>query len=146
KLSIPLVRPEDERTFKSLYITSGTPDHRKQDSQTVETAPSTVSEAPSIHEASTSASAGQQATSSRAMNGSTTAVESDDVASTGRRSLEQRPFLGLVTTRPDSKDGNEPSPAPGSVSRSGTSPAIWSNWRREGDKASTMDWVNASKN
>ncbi|OCK78431.1 hypothetical protein K432DRAFT_301974 [Lepidopterella palustris CBS 459.81] len=146
KLQIPFVRPEDDRTFKSLCLTSGSTNHQKQPAALVDTAASTVSDAPSIPETSPPVTSHQKPATGLADLDGMTAAGLDDGGSTGRQSLEQRPLLGLVTGRTESKEGQESSPANSSISRSGPSPAIWSNWRREGDRSSSMDWANASKN
>lgn len=147
KLRIPLVRPEEERTFKSLFVTSGSPNVQKRHPEPIKMAHSTALEAPKIPEKAHSVLNDQQHVSASAeLNDGGVAVGSDDGASTGRQSLEQRPSLGLLTNRTESKEGSDPSPATSSAVRSGASPAIWSNWRRDGEKTNTMDWANASKN
>lgn len=147
KLRIPLVRPEEERTFKSLFVTSGSPNVQKRHAEPIKVARSTAPEAPKIPEKVHSVLNDQQHVSASAeLNDGGVAVGSDDGASTGRQSLEQRPSLGLLTNRTESKEGSDPSPATSSAAHSGASPAIWSNWRRYGEKTNTMDWANASKN
>lgn len=147
KLRIPLVRPEEERTFKSLFATSGSPNVQKRHPEPIKMAHSTAPEAPKTPEKAHSVLNDQQHVSASAeLNDGGVAVGSDDGASIGRQSLEQRPSLGLLTNRTESKEGSDPSPATSSAARSGASPAIWSNWRRDGEKTNTMDWANASKN
>lgn len=139
KLRVPLVRPEDEHTFKSLYITSG--ERGLAWSQTEE---ETSSSNPTTADAT-----GQDSASSlqhrpvmpSQVNGSVAATSSDD-GSTGRRSLEQRPRLG-TSTRSDSREGHDSSPA--SAARSGPPAAIWNNWRRVTEKPSSLDWANVGK-
>jgi ubiquitin carboxyl-terminal hydrolase 4/11/15 len=138
KLQIPLVRPEDERTFKSLFVTSGSV-HSARHQITGENPVPAISEVDIVDTGSTLEHAVAN------LNGTRTSTSSDDGGSTGRRSLEQRPFLGLTTTsRPESKEGQESSPS-SAAPRSGPSPAIWSNWRRDTEKPSSMDWANVSK-
>ncbi|KAF2180805.1 cysteine proteinase [Zopfia rhizophila CBS 207.26] len=144
KLQIPLVRPEDERTFKSLYITSGFRNLTKEQAPLEKTA-SRPSETAAIGESSvTSSGLERPVVNTSEVNGATGTTVSEDGGSTGRRSLEQRPLLGLNTNRTEAKDGVDASPA-SAAPRSGSSPAIWSNWRRDADKSSTMDWVNVGK-
>jgi ubiquitin carboxyl-terminal hydrolase 4/11/15 len=144
KLQIPLVRPEDERTFKSLFITSGFPSSMEEPTTTEKGVTATI-EPETVGEGSLSGSTmGQPSTVPSRVNGASTTLGSDD-GSTGRRSLEQRPLLGLSTTRIESKDGGtETSPA-SAAPRSGPSPAIWSNWRRDTEKSGSVDWANVGK-
>lgn len=138
KLQTPLVRPEDDRTFKSLFVTSGPVHPTGQQKAGDKSIPLTLD--------TDTASEGltlERATAK--LNGTGTTTSSDDGGSTGRRSLEQRPFLGLTATaRPESKEGQDSSPS-SAAPRSGPSPAIWSNWRRDTEKAGSMDWANVSK-
>jgi ubiquitin carboxyl-terminal hydrolase 4/11/15 len=137
KLQIPLVRPEDERTFKSLAITTqdqaafagygrpkgGSMEHSAQLSS--QDAPRTTSVA----------------------NGSGTA-SSDDGGSSGRRSFEQRPRLGVSTSmRTTSKETQDSSPT-GTAPRPGPSAAMMGNWRRDSaEKTNTgsLDWASVGK-
>ncbi|KAL5407992.1 hypothetical protein PMIN06_011942 [Paraphaeosphaeria minitans] len=146
KLRIPLVRPEDEQTFKSLYITSGSPDRAQTElgveepSQLPENSSKQKepSDAPHTNLPSRSAAAAVKAT------GSATTSGSED-GSVGRRSLEQRPRLGLsISSRTESKDVQETSPG-GAATRTGSSPALWSNWRRDPEKSGSTDWANLGK-
>jgi ubiquitin carboxyl-terminal hydrolase 4/11/15 len=146
KLRIPLVRPEDEHTFKSLYITSGSHDSTQTQLGVEKPTPLPVksstpkdpSDAPHGGRPSRSAAAAIKAT------GSTTTSGSED-GSVGRRSLEQRPLLGLSTSsRSESKDAQESSPG-GAAARAGSSPAIWSNWRRDTEKTGSTDWATVGK-
>ena len=139
KLRVPLVRPENEETFKALYITSG--DRTLECSQTESARSSSALAATNaVHDDDVH---GQQHPSTVPPhgNGSVAATSSDD-GSTGRRSLEQRPRLGL-STRSDSREAYESSPA--SAARSGPPAAIWNNWRRDAEKPSSLDWANVGK-
>ena len=146
KLRIPLVRPENEQTFKSLYITSGSQTYTRTQPQvgqpTLPPAEASSSNKPSEHPPTVSRNA--LATTAR-FAGSTTTSGSED-GSTERRSLEQRPRLGLaMSSHTDSKETREASPG-GAAARSGSSPAIWSNWRRDTEKSGATDWANVGKN
>lgn len=143
KLRIPLVRPEDEQTFKSLYITSGTRDFAQSQADG-DRYTSVLSKASGMDEGLTSnPPLERRSNASVHINGASTTASSDD-GSTGRQSFEQRPHLGLSTSRSESKEARESSPT-GTAPRSGASPAIWSNWRRETEKPSSMDWANVGK-
>ena len=145
KLRIPLVRPEDDHTFKSLYITSGsrslTQTQSKVDQPTL--LAGKASSSSKLGDVAYSTSQNEAASSGKVM-GSTTTSGSED-GSMGRRSLEQRPRLGLAMgSRTDSKDVQEAGPN-GGAARSGSSPAVWGNWRRDTEKSGTTDWANVSK-
>jgi ubiquitin carboxyl-terminal hydrolase 4/11/15 len=140
KLRIPLVRPEDEHTFKSLYITSGSHNNtqRQLEVEKPTPLPLNLSNALTVERASRSAAAPAKPT------GSTTTSGSED-GSVGRQSLERRPLLGLSTSsRPETKDAHESSPG-AAAARACSSPAIWSNWRRDTEKTGSTDWANAGK-
>ncbi|KAF2465810.1 UCH-domain-containing protein [Lindgomyces ingoldianus] len=142
KLQIPLVRPEDERTFKSLYVTSGPLSSLKQE-QPPQKSSSAPSEVGTVGEGSVASSTLElSVTSASKTSGLTGIANSEDGGSTGRQSMEQRPFLGLSTIRTEPKEGAESSPASAAPR---TSPAIWSNWRRDTEKPGTMDWANVGK-
>jgi ubiquitin carboxyl-terminal hydrolase 4/11/15 len=137
KLRVPLVRPEDEHTFKSLYITSG-----EQNLEWSQTEAEKSSFVPATANATQDPASLQHPSNMPPhANGSVAATSSDD-GSTGRRSLEQRPRLG-VSTRSGSRDGQDSSPA--SAARSAPPAAIWNNWRRDTEKPSSLDWANVGK-
>ncbi|KAF2732115.1 UCH-domain-containing protein [Polyplosphaeria fusca] len=144
KLQIPLVRPEDENTFKSLYITSGSPNNWKSQAM-VDKPVQASSEAGTVGEGSVSGSMLERRSNSNARsNGTALVTSSDEGGSSGRPSLEQRPFLGLSTNRMESKESTEASPA-SAAPRTGASSAIWSNWRRDTEKPSSLDWTSVGK-
>jgi ubiquitin carboxyl-terminal hydrolase 4/11/15 len=144
KLSIPLVRPEDERTFKGLYLASKSVDSVGKSNlepllnglkQTI-SADSTLDDTAVTHLQRTSSGHPSPAIepedkprrSSFGDDGSTTST---------RQSFDSRPSLPALTTssdgRPSSDTNSNTAPA-----RSGPSPMIWSNWRRDSEsKAST---------
>lgn len=139
KLRIPLVRPENELTFKSLYITSGSR------SQPTAEKPSIVDDQAALAKqpGDTSAEASSRENFSKIAGTSTTSGSEN--GSIGRRSLEQRPRLALSMTRADSKDAQEPD-TPSNTGRAGSS-AVWStgSWRRHTDKPGSADWANVGK-
>jgi ubiquitin carboxyl-terminal hydrolase 4/11/15 len=124
KLQIPFVRPEDERTFKSLTISS-----KPSTDQASKEVDSSYCERPKqgvVGENDTST-----ATRSRPRGFSRPSVPGttgSDGGSIGLRSLEQRPTLGLATSaRPSgTKDVQDQSP----TSAARPSPATLDTWRR----------------
>ncbi|CAO2651373.1 Nn.00g039430.m01.CDS01 [Neocucurbitaria sp. VM-36] len=145
KLQIPLVRPEDERAFKSLVISN-----RPHVSTDIQEAASSVSVQPQpdpMNERSARLARKSQSAALQ-LNDMSTADSSDDGGSSGRRSFEQRLHPDLPTsTRPDTRDGEVSSSANGPP-RSEAPPAIWSNWRRnqsEKSNGSALDWANVGK-
>ncbi|KAF2846418.1 cysteine proteinase [Plenodomus tracheiphilus IPT5] len=151
KLRIPLIRPEDDRAFKSLSTTSmasvatgaqqsGSSAVRQASREETTAGSATVLQAPSI-------AASRRNNNNNNNNDNSTAMSSEDGGSSGRASLEQRPRLGLTTNRTGSKDGQDQTSVSG-ASRSAAPPAIWSNWRREQQEKSTagsVDWANVGK-
>ena len=138
KVQIPLIRPEDDRTFKFIRMTSSD----------VDKLPVTevLRPAPASENGTNDSTADQPLAIPAKSNGPVVAPPSEDGSSIGRPSLEQRSFLGMGATRMEGKDAVvEPNPA-SSGSRSGTSPAVWSNWRRDTEKPSILDWASVGKN
>ncbi|CAA9963207.1 Ubiquitin carboxyl-terminal hydrolase [Pyrenophora teres f. maculata] len=145
KLQIPLVRPEDDRAFKSLHVSSlSRASTMERGSVPASTRVDSMSENPS------KSVAHEQFPSADKSNGMETAPSSDDGGSSGRTSLEQRPHLALsASSRSDTRETQDPASASGAP-RSGASPAIWSSWRRDqGEKTSTgsgsLDWASVGK-
>ncbi|ORY02563.1 hypothetical protein BCR34DRAFT_80653 [Clohesyomyces aquaticus] len=143
KIQIPLVRPEDERTFKSLYITSGSLSASRSEPTPGKPLHALSDTGTTGGDSTTGGALERPATGTTKSNGSARTPSSDDGGSAGRRSLEQRPFLGLSTNRTEAKNATESSPA-SAAPRSGTSPGIWGNWRRDTDKsgAGTVEGVD----
>lgn len=165
KLSIPLVRPESEAAFKSLFITSNTaqPTTEKaeedskdeiylirlgQGSSTASVSSTATSPPPGKYRplGAIAAEVGSVDSAKGGTNGS-----DSDARPPSRQSNILRPSLSLINTRSDARDQpGEPS-SQNTPLRSTTSPAIWSNWRREGSTSATtpstgMDWASASRN
>jgi ubiquitin carboxyl-terminal hydrolase 4/11/15 len=135
KLRIPLVRPEDERTFKTLYTTSSKQSQIRSQTE-AEKSSSNRMETDAVHE---NASSSQQHRASVVSQGNgNTVVTSSDDGSTGRQSFEQRPRLG-ISTRSGSREAQESSPS-SAAPRPGATPAIWNNWRRD-----TENWASVGK-
>ena len=161
KLSIPLVRPEDERCFNALRTVGG------------QSLPSTahvkVQELP-LQEASMINGLGQS-THNSGDRLSSMASESPS----WRKSAEPSRELAIADagasdnddsagSRPASRDGSSRTPlgiatrvelaegqqddSRGISARTGPAPAIWSNWRREGTgpaQSSQVDWANSKQ-
>jgi hypothetical protein len=175
KLSIPLVRPESEAAFNSLYITSGNP-HTAQQHPAPSAAPREQlylnglgqgSSGASLSSAATSPPPGKYRPPGAIAAESSGSVESAKAGAAGssdsearpasRTSSASRPSLSMLHTRSDlasdepAESGSHTTPL-----RSGSSPALWSNWRRDGPGTSSpatsaqatrgLDWANAGKN
>lgn len=166
KLSIPLVRPENEATFRDLYITSGYALHAP--SQPTKVEHDLRKEQPYLNGLGQSSSvascssvgATPPPSGKYRPPGALAADTGTDSAKPGaltseaeaRPSSEQsnasRPSLLLINTRTDAV---EPS-AEVTPLRSGSGPAKWSNWRRDGAASATvspqpgtLDWAAAGK-
>ncbi|KAK7538625.1 uncharacterized protein J3D65DRAFT_552145 [Phyllosticta citribraziliensis] len=141
KLSVPLVRPEDESTFKSLQ--TSTHEHRAASPMTLEGLKQ-ASPAPTAHPN------GRHATVAFS--------EDDPVTTPDRRSMERNAPGSSAAHRLDqTKDAHSDSDhatAPSQVSRSNSSSsAIWGNWRRiESEKSDSTapttaaDWASLGRN
>jgi ubiquitin carboxyl-terminal hydrolase 4/11/15 len=144
KLQIPFVRPEDERTFKSLAITNQSYGHIDPQDKGIPVLEQ--SKQCLMGDSIPTVSQGAVRAGSKP-NGSST-PGSDDGGSTGRMSFEQRSRLGLSNpTQLSTKEAQDSSPT-GTNARPGPPPAMLSNWRRDStEKASTgsLDWANVGK-
>ncbi|KAL9083772.1 MAG: hypothetical protein Q9165_008382 [Trypethelium subeluteriae] len=167
KLTVPLVRPENDATFRSLYITSRDPSQVRAVQNQQPSISTTVGEPamqPSFLASPTTASSVRDASPSEKARGSASSTtgtgsprtEGVDVAteegtptpSAAHSVPVERPSLGILTAKAEEKS-TEPTGSLGPTpprSGSGTSPGIWSNWRREGSATNQMDWANAGKN
>ncbi|KAF9637304.1 hypothetical protein BFW01_g8200 [Lasiodiplodia theobromae] len=152
KLSIPLVRPEHDGAFKTLQVSSSPwvrPDEQGNHQDTYQEAAighAVVSEKPmpqtleglkavSVSPAPTGSDSDRNVTVPSSEDGNTS--QSD------RRSLE-RPAWGS-SSRNGAKESTEGDSTGPGLSRTGSSPAIWGNWRRNAEKSESMDWAGASK-
>lgn len=165
KLSIPLVRPENNATFKSLYITSGTPASFTMKSRTGGSKPSSAHSGsavdlrngePNRRDTITPSDLRTEAQpeSPAPAKGASTNV-SDRSSPEPKKSVQpqdhdRKPSLGRISTEqnPEDKDLTEPNSSLTSSSRTGSSPAIWNNWRRDGTTGTSQasDWANVSRN
>lgn len=133
KLRIPLVRPENERTFNTLAITSS----RKLRH---------LEERSRGDDEHTTAAAHEDPPVQSHFNANETL--STDAGGSATRTFEQRPRLGVSTsTLGTNKEVQDSSPT-GIASRSGPPPAMLSNWRRDSTERSntgSLDWANVGK-
>lgn len=134
KISIPMVRPEDEHAFKSLFIASsslkalevGKTTHplareetpleglaQSEPSRLTTKSPSSAKPSPQIEP--------------NEKRDADSVLQDEPLPNAGRQSFEQRPTLVAINTSADTKS-TEPTPA---TARPGTSPGIWGNWRRD---------------
>lgn len=147
KLRIPLVRPEDDRTFKCLFTHSRS--YATVQTRSIKENMVNEPSKPEMgHGNSASVSAHEIPSAAAKPNGTHTASSSDDGGSSGRRSLEQRPYLGLATSiHAEQKGVQDVSPVSASL-RSSAAPALLNNWRRDAPEktmASPLDWANVGK-
>ncbi|KAK4546614.1 hypothetical protein LTR36_001831 [Oleoguttula mirabilis] len=169
KLSIPLVRPENEAAFRGLYVTSGAPQSAPPPSRLAKGVREQPylnglgqgSSAASLSSAAASpppgkyrppgAIAAEVGTSESAKAGA--AGSDSEVRPASGQSNSSRPPLSLLNTSAEGPDQPVDSSAQTTPLRSGSSPAIWSNWRRDGTTASaattpqssSLEWAGASK-
>lgn len=167
KLSIPLVRPESEAAFKSLFVTSGaaptakaTPSDSSKD-ESLSNGLGLGSSAASVSSATTSPPPGKyrspgvipsETTPSESTRGGATSSDNTDIRPASRQSSASRPALSLLNTRSDIREVPSEIGSQSTPLRSGSSPAIWSNWRRDAGPAPVnspqpagMDWASANK-
>ena len=163
KLSIPLVRPENEAAFRSLFITSGEPQTAPaiqeqqpkdlpylnglgQDSSRVSLSSTTASPPPGKYRPPGAVAA--ESLNLDAVKAAAVGSDSEARPASGQ-SNASRPSLSLLNTRDDEEQSSESGPQTTPM-RTGSSPAIWSNWRRDGGSSATtqsssLDWASASK-
>ncbi|EUC28845.1 hypothetical protein COCCADRAFT_8845 [Bipolaris zeicola 26-R-13] len=148
KLQIPLVRPEDERAFKSLHVSSCT--HAPSSEQSKRDVMAASTQHHSTSDGSATSAAHDTFLSTDKSTDTGTATNSEDGGSSGRMSLEQRPRLGLsLSSRLEDGNAGEPGAVSGAP-RSTASSAIWSNWRRDQVEKATaaagpLDWASVGK-
>ncbi|EMC99063.1 hypothetical protein BAUCODRAFT_389678 [Baudoinia panamericana UAMH 10762] len=170
KLSIPLVRPEDEGAFNSLYVGSGKPHTPSASAEAV----IAVKEQPylngfgqggsavSVSSAAASPPPGKyrppgaiaaEANNLESAKAGTPGSDTSDPRPASRASTSSRPSLALINTSSDlPEQGPSDTASQTTPLRSGGSPAIWGNWRREGStpvttpsQAPGLDWASAGK-
>lgn len=145
KLQVPLVRPEDETTFRSLSTSHG-PHQPVKPGSTSRNAAVDVPTPAEPRVKFLESSQTEQASVHRGQETGTT-ESSDDGGSSGRRSLEQRlPSASPALSRSDSKDAQLSSSA-ATNHRPGPTPAMLSSWRRDTNEKTSgaLDWANVGK-
>ncbi|KAF2768609.1 UCH-domain-containing protein [Teratosphaeria nubilosa] len=172
KLSIPLVRPESEASFNSLYVSTGKPQTAPQQPVSNEQPREQLflnglgqgSSGASLSSAATSPPPGKYrppgALAAEAGN-TVDAVKAgapgsdSDLRAASRQSSTSRPPLSMLDTRAEEPEQHTETESQNATPlRSGNSPAIWNNWRRDGAAATTtstpltsgLDWANAGRN
>lgn len=152
KLSIPLVRPEDDGAFKTLQVSSSPwlrPDEQGSYQDTHRDTSVSRGEAPEkpmlqTLEGLKAVSVSPAPPESDSDRNVTVPSSDDGTASVSERRSLERPAWG-ASSRNDSKESAEGEPSAPNLSRTGSSPAIWSNWRRPSERSDSMDWASASK-
>ena len=165
KLSIPLVRPENEATFKNLYITSGVPGNRgtkrpeKQEKEhsyiTEDLRNGALSHQSETSDQTILPDAREDGVDHGVIgSGPGPGYTEDAVLGSGKLvkapDHDRKPSLGRLSTeqKPEEIELGEPSSSVTSASKTGSSPAIWNNnWRRDGNAPQTNqgDWTNISR-
>ncbi|KAK5751953.1 hypothetical protein LTS12_017969 [Elasticomyces elasticus] len=173
KLSIPLVRPEDEIAFNTLYISTGSPHATQEPVKSTETTKELPyfnglgqgSSAASISSAAASPPPSGKyrppgaiaAISGMADTAKAGAAPSDaDVRPPSRASVASRLSLTMIDTRPGLEEQSADAGAQTAPLRSGTGPSTWGSWRRDGaatasatsattQQSSSLDWANAGR-
>ncbi|KAJ4311167.1 hypothetical protein N0V94_008077 [Neodidymelliopsis sp. IMI 364377] len=146
KLQVPLVRPENDSTFKFLSTSQRRQSTVRTGTKSKNTAIDTSAPAGSKVESLNLVQGERDA--GRKLNDASTAASSDDGGSSGRRSLEHPPYpTSSVFTRAEPRDQPLSSPVT-TTTRSGPQAAMLNSWRRDtGEKASggSLDWANVGK-
>ena len=158
KLSIPLVRPEDERVFKSLLVRSfvigfqsNGETREAEDLYQSEQAnrkeavrPNVPGEAPANsaeYHSPVGITTGASSSSRDTFNQGNDVGEKDEEVN----AKPQRPMFRNLSKQ-DTNDENslvdQISPTP---ARESPSVNLWSNWRRDGDKQNQGDWANTGR-
>lgn len=142
KLQIPFVRPEDERTFKDLHVSSG----RRNSEKTQES--TRLSTATSYDDPPTQAPVARTGEDSGSYDNKHESMSYGEVSSTNNSNTFMGPDIhSQSSVHTEISDEQESNPA-NNVSRSGSTSAIWSNWRREPSEKSgtgSLDWANLGK-
>lgn len=163
KLSIPLVRPEDERAFRSLEVLdasqslTGLFTPKRSESSTalrngsaeapplpIPTVTTADGNEPDVQEAEDNGL--HDASHDRLEN---TGIDTSEDGTIRAKTSSPRPTLNTTFSSSSvaQDDGTPSSATTPNTHRSGSSPAIWNNWRRENDSVKPMqlDWAAASK-
>lgn len=160
KLSIPFVRPENDESFKGLVTSAVSPASKYRHGLFLDTKTTFASlhngnmDQSQHHDQNTPALITTVADQAHSTN--------PDVEESGlpqpllpedgprrpessqqydRKASPARSTSAKLDTRETGDEGPQITPA----SRTSSSPAIWSNWRRDGSTSSQADWANASR-
>ncbi|KAF2100759.1 hypothetical protein NA57DRAFT_36859 [Rhizodiscina lignyota] len=153
KVTIPLVRPEDERAFKTLLTTSSerSPKSVLAKDQAIQANGSFRERSPFAPSETVSAERDSSAPTGAGHDTGTTSstfdFSHDSTAPASATSSSPHPELAAPSAKQQTDSGAAPSGAIG-VTRSGSSPAIWGNWRRDSESKPApgqLDWARASK-
>ena len=157
KIHIPLVRPENDEIFKSLYVTSGTPatvpqsqqqssndrPHQytqNQGSSIASASSGATSPRPTVNYGTPDAQGAASSTTDSAKGGAGAGTDSDPHPGS-RQSSATRPSLNLKTTRAEASDATTQSAeaALSAPPRSDLTSSPWhsSNWRRDSSSTAT---------
>lgn len=146
KLQVPLVRPEDDASFKSLYTSHGT--HHPVLPGSLSSGEAVGQPTPAEPKVKFLDSGPREHATVHKNQEAETAGSSEDGGSSGRRSLEQRLHsVSPALIRSDSKD-TQGSGSAATSQRSGPPPAMLSSWRRDtSEKTSggTLNWAKVGK-
>ncbi|KAF2456444.1 hypothetical protein BDY21DRAFT_50845 [Lineolata rhizophorae] len=151
KFSIPLVRPENEQSFRSLRISVSSEGqgvgsaNRAQNVKDEESEPSCpVSEAvPHTYggtKAPTPIISGLGATQGFRIHGP---YEIDD-SKLEHQTSESKAEPSTPSAKFE-KEASTPAESPSRNARSGSTSSLWGNWRKEGGKNVNSDWANTTK-
>lgn len=178
KLSIPLVRPENEAAFRNLYVTSGRPSLKPSNMPKESAQLNGLGQGSSAASVSSGTTSPRPTTKYRPPGLLTADLSSSDSVKAGagpdsesdfrpasRQSTASRPSLNVSIARSEAQDSvTQTSDAASSTTtaRSGTSPAIWGNWRSSststptasastpanaasGSSSGNMDWATSTR-
>nr|POE79580.1 hypothetical protein CFP56_07645 [Quercus suber] len=169
KLSIPLVRPENEAAFKGLYTTSTeAPSEPQVADPKVEPRPylnglglaesgdpdPAALASPPLGRYRPPGAVAAESTASDAIKAASNSANSDPRPSS-RLSNPSRPSISILSTRSELQDPDTSTESASQATplRSGTNSASWGSWRRDGGTpgpsttpyAASLDWSNAGK-
>ncbi|KAI9658458.1 MAG: CSN-associated deubiquitinating enzyme Ubp12 [Alyxoria varia] len=161
KLSIPLVRPENDAAFKSLYITSAIRGSRNDVKQLKANHQSVSQMSPQRQiNGNLSLETQEEASKSHDDIGDERKInpDADDLRLEAAAASIKSPvqshephrkasLAAINTSRPEAKDGTEMSPPSTASARTGPPSAISNNWRRDAvtSQSTQNDWANVSR-
>jgi ubiquitin carboxyl-terminal hydrolase 4/11/15 len=147
KLQIPLVRPEDEGSFKYLVthrVNSTAGRHSSTFMKDSTRVSESVTEDTDAKDGINGGSVGtvRKSNGTADMSPATQATGEDGKAGPNSSSAS----LSVIGSGRREEMGTEsPASGTGPGPRTGTSPAIWSNWRRDTERPGNLDWASGNK-